>query len=336
MQGSRLNLFRSLDKEVSSYFTDHRAKKILEYAMVFLGSSPYNARALYSIMAHVDLTLGVWAPQGGMGSVVDGVRKLGESNGVTIRTGEPVRKIDGHNGSAAHVITDTDAYPVDAVLSGADYAHVEAELLDPSHRSYPLDHWQKRVIAPSMFLIYLGLNKKVDELIHHNFYFADGWDAHFDSIFDSPRWPENPSYYIHCPSRTDETSAPEGHETVFILVPVAPGLDDSDEQRQQFTEQIIDHFEKLIGMKLRDSIVVQRVFSHRDFKRDYNSYQGTALGLSHTLFQTAVFRPSHRSRKMKNLYYTGQYTHPGIGVPMAFIGSEIVAKEMEECFNGDR
>jgi len=336
VQGSRLKLFRSLDKEVSSYFTDHRAKKILEYAMVFLGSSPYNARAIYSIMAHIDLTLGVWAPLGGMGSVIEAVRKLGEYNGVVIHTEEPVKKIEQRDDGTTHVITNTAKYPADVVLSGADYVHVETDLLDGPCKSYPSRYWQKKVIAPSMFLIYLGINKRIGALTHHNFYFATKWDEHFTSIFDSPCWPVNPSYYVHCPSKTEDTLAPTGCETVLILVPVAPGLDDNDERRQLFTEQIIGHFEKLIGTGIRDSITVQRVFSHRDFISDYNSYQGTALGLSHTLLQTAVFRPSHRSNKMKNLFYTGQYTHPGIGVPMAFIASEIVAGEIKESINGYR
>ena len=336
LQGSRLKLFRTLDKEVSSYFSDHRAKKILEYAVVFLGNSPYNARAIYSIMAHIDLNLGVWAPRGGMGSVVEGISKLGKDNGVIIQTGEQVRKIKGEKGNVTHVVTDMTDYPADMVLSGADYNHVETELLAPSHQSYPQNYWQKKVIAPSMFLIYLGLNRRIDALLHHNFYFAHKWDKHFDSIFKSPRWPENPSYYIYCPSKTDDTLAPDGNETVMLLVPVAPGLDDNDEQRQRFAEQIIDHFEKLIGARISDSIVVQRIFSHQDFKSNYNSYMGTALGLSHTLRQTAVFRPSHRSRKLKNLFFTGQYTHPGIGVPMAFIASEIVAGEIRRCFDVGR
>ncbi|MDY6893742.1 MAG: phytoene desaturase family protein [Chloroflexota bacterium] len=326
--GARMNLFRSLDREVSSYFTDDRAKKILEYAMVFLGSSPFNARALYSIMAHVDLNLGVWYPGGGMGSVVDGVRMLAESRGVMIRTGEQVRKLSGDNGTLTYIVTEAGEYPADVVVASADYPHVETELLERSQQSYPLDYWRKRVVAPSMFLIFLGLTKKVEALTHHNLYLANRWEEHFASIFDNPDWPKNPSYYIHCPSQLDKTLAPEGHEIVVIGVPVAPGLDDSDSQRQEFAEQAIKHLEKLIGTELRDSIVVQRIFSHRDFKNEYNLYRGTAFGLSHTLLQTAVFRPSYRSRKIKNLYFTGQYTHPGIGVPMSFISSQVVAEKI--------
>jgi phytoene desaturase len=288
IDGTRLNIFRSLDGHVSTYFSDHRAKKLLEYSMVFLGSSPWNARALYSIMSHVDMKLGVWYPNGGMGSVVAALRKLGESLGVTIRTGEHVRRLEARDGVVERVVTDSGEYTGDIILVGTDYAHAEMELLAPPYQSYPASYWRKKVIAPSMFMVYLGLSKRVDALCHHNLYFADRWQDHFASIFDRPAWPEHPCYYVHCPSKTDDTVAPEGHETVLISVPVAPGLDDGDGRREQFAEKIVAHLERLIGEHIRDSIVVRRVYSHRDFKRDCNAYEGTAMGLAHTLSQTAL------------------------------------------------
>ncbi|MDY6907261.1 MAG: phytoene desaturase family protein [Chloroflexota bacterium] len=328
IDGTRLNILKSLDGHVSSYFSDHRAKKLLEYSMVFLGSSPWNARALYAIMSHVDIKLGVWYPHGGMGSVVAGLQRLAESHGVAIRTGEPVRRLEARDGRVERVVTDRGEYTADVVLVGADYAHAETELLAPPYQSYPASYWRKRVIAPSMFMVYLGLTKKVDALCHHNLYFAHQWQEHFASIFDRPAWPQHPSYYVHCPSRTDDAVAPWGHENVLISVPVAPGLDDGDGRREQFADQVLAHLEGLVGERIRDSIAVKRIYSHRDFKRDYHAYGGTAMGLAHTLSQTALFRPSHRSRKARNLFYTGQYTHPGIGVPMAFIAAEIVAEEV--------
>jgi phytoene desaturase len=201
---------------------------------------------------------------------------------------------------------------------------VESALLEPEHRSYSQRYWESRVVAPTMFIIYLGLSKKLRSVTHHNLYFSRPWDDHFDAIFVRPRWPEKPSYYVSCASYDDPAVAPEGHENVFFLVPVAPGLEDSDELRERYAEKVLDHFESLTGETIRDSILIRRLYSHRDFSGDYNAFRGTALGLSHTLSQTAVFRPSQRSKKVKNLYYCGQYTHPGVGVPMALISAQVI------------
>ena len=332
LDGMRLSIFRNLDGLVSQQFSDHRAKKIIEYPMVFLGNSPWNAPALYSILSHVDLNLGAWYPYGGMGSVVDSLRQLGEGLGVQIETSKHVQKIETENGMVRRVVTSDDEYKCDVLLMNADYPYVEMELLEPVYRSYTAKYWENKVYAPSMFIVYLGLNKKIDALAHHNFYFADPWKDHFTSIFDTPSWPENPSYYVHCPTKTDTTVAPADHENVFILVPVATGLDDSDYRRQQFCERTVHHLERLTGEDIRDSVVVKKIFSHRDYEESYHAYQGTSSGLANTLLQTAFFRPAYRSRKVKNLYYTGHYTHPGVGVPMAFISSKIVSDRINrEC-----
>jgi len=328
VHGVQLKVFRSLDGLVKKHFSDHHAKKILEYPMVFLGNSPWNAPALYSIMSHVDLNQGVWYPHGGMGSVVDALRQLGQSQGVQIETSKNVTKLVIRNGKVERVVTSDDEYASDIVLMNADYAFAERELLAPAYQSFDDRYWKKKVFAPSMFMIYLGLNKKLNALSHHNFHFAHQWEKHFATIFNTPSWPDNPSYYVHCPTKTDSTVAPEDQENMFILIPVAIGLNDSEAQRNKFSERIMNHLERLIGEDIRDSVVLQRIFSHRDYEKAYHAYQGTSSGLAHTLLQTAVFRPSCRSRKVKNLYYTGHYTHPGIGVPMAFISSRLVSERI--------
>jgi len=328
IEGARLNVFSSLDRFVRKYFTDRRARQILQYAMVFLGSSPSNAPALYSIMSHIDLNLGVWFPRGGMGELVSGVVRLAREMGVKIKPGVEVKEIEVKQGRVAGVTTENGNYPCDAALINADYAHAELELLEAPYRSYPAAYWKKRVLAPAMFIVYLGLRKKLSSLAHHNLYFSDPWEAHFDAIFRKPSWPEDPSYYVSCASFDDPAVAPEGQENIFFLVPVASGLEDSDEVRNAYAEKIIDHFEKLTGETIRDAVIVRRIYSQRDFSRDYNAYRGTALGIAHTLFQTAVFRPAGKSKKVSNLYYSGQYTHPGIGVPMTFISSEVTAARM--------
>lgn len=327
-EGSRLNVFQSLDGFVERYFKDHRAKQILEYAMVFLGSSPSNAPALYSIMSHVDLNLGVFYPQGGMGVVAKAMQRLAESFGARFHFSKPAEAFRVEDNQVVAVESGEESFPADTVLVNADYAFAERSLIPPEYRTYADGYWDKRVVAPSMYVIFLGLDTKVPKLAHHSLYFEKDWTEHFDQIFVRPTWPEKPCYYVSCPSKTDPSVAPADGENLFILVPVAAGLDDSDKVREAYFEQVLTHLESVVEQPLRQHIRVRRIFSHRDFREDYNALEGTALGLAHTLRQTAIFRPRHRSKKLHNLYYSGQYTHPGVGVPMAIISSEVVAKEI--------
>jgi phytoene desaturase len=313
---------------VGKYFSDHRLKKILEYTTVFLGGAPGNMPALYSILAHVDLELGVWYPEGGMGSLVGGFVEICRSQGVEMEFNREVKRIVVRDGKAAGVECHDGFVEADIVVADADYHHVETVLLEGEYRSYTDRYWKKRVMAPCTYLIYLGLDKKVDGLLHHNLFLEKEWDDHFRAIYNEPSWPENPAYYVCSPSRSDKTVAPEGCENLFVLVPVALGLEDTDELRESYFEKLISHMETTLGENLRDSIVVKRIYTHRDFKSDYHAFRGTALGLAHTLRQTAILRLKHRSKKVKNLYFTGHYTHPGVGVPMVAISGEIVAQEI--------
>ena len=332
--GMKLHLFSRLDNYVRRYFKDHRARKILEYATVFLGSSPRNTPALYSLMSHVDLRLGVWFPAGGMGAVALGMARLAEESGVQIVTGREVSRMVSQEGRIIAVETtatggasrEITSFPADVVLSTADYQWTEGHLLNRQQRSYSSRYWKRRVVAPSMFLVYLGMNKAIPELAHHNLYFSREWDNHFDTIFNRPAWPENPCWYMSRITATDGAMAPRGRENIFILVPVAPNLNDSDERRNEYLDFVLDHIRGSAGIDLSTGRDICRIFSHQNFFRDYHAYKGTALGLSHTLFQTAVFRPGRRSRKLSNLYYAGQYTHPGVGVPMVLIAAELAVR----------
>jgi phytoene desaturase len=283
---------------------------------------------MYALMSHVDFNLGVWYPMGGMGETSLAFHKLSEELGVKFRFGEEVRKVIVEKGIVKGVETGKGRIDADLVIMNADYPHAEMELLEKKSRTYDEKYWKKKAIAPSCVLMYLGIDKKIDNLEHHNLYLSDSWDEHFSSIFDKHEWPDNPSYYVCCPSKTDPSVAPEGKENLFFLVPVAPGLEDTDQVRERYYKTTLKHLEGLIGEKIMDHVVSKRIVTHRDFSSLYNAYKGTALGLAHTLKQTAVFRPGHRSKKVKNLYYTGQYTHPGIGVPMVIISSQILSKEI--------
>lgn len=323
--GLKLNMFTNLDRYAKKFLHDHRSRKIVEFNTVFLGSSPYSVPALYSLMSYVDLELGVYYPKGGIYELPKALFRLCKEEGVKFQFGTEVRKIIFENRRARGVETSEGTIEADAVLSSADYHHTDTELLDVRHRNYSSAYWNSRVMGPSSFLLYLGLNKTLPGLVHHSFYLADKWEEHFDTIFHTKTWPDNPCYYLCCPSKTDPSAAPEGKETLFVLVPLAPGLDDTDELRRKFSDKIIRHIEGVIGTSIRDAVETSYIYSHRDFSGINNLYQGTALGLAHTLPQTAFLRPSHKSRRAKNLYFSGHYTQPGIGMPMVLIGAHLVS-----------
>jgi phytoene desaturase len=327
-EGARLRVFRSLDSHVRRYFSSDRARKVLEYSMVFLGGAPNNTPALYNIMSHVDLNLGVWYPMGGMGAVVASMQRLAHKEGVRFQFGTPVRRIRVSGGRVSGVETDDGLLPADIVVANADYHHVETMLLAPDERQYGDSYWRSRVIAPSAFLVYLGLDTRLDRLAHHNLFLQHDWQRHFNSIFKQPEWPDQPSYYVCAPSKTDPGVAPEGGENLFVLVPVAAGLEDTVAARDALEGLVLADLEQHLGRPVGPHTVVSRTFAHRDFESRYNAYKGTALGLAHTLRQTAVFRPRQKSSKVGGLYFSGHYTHPGVGVPMTLISSELVAEEI--------
>jgi phytoene desaturase len=328
-EGTKLHILESIDTFAKRYFSDKRIRQILEYTMVFLGGSPHNTPALYAIMSHVDFNLGVWYPQGGMGEVVKALVNLAQAHGAHIVCNQQVQHIEVEkNMFASRVITDNETYDCDIVVVNADYHHAETALLDRQYISYDERYWRQRTMGPSAYLLYLGFDHSINGLLHHNLYLEPTWENHFNTIFRSHTWPREFSYYVSCPSKTDKSVAPAGSENVFVLIPVAPGLEDTEEIREHYCTKVFDHLEQLLNRSLRDHIVVKRMYAHRDFINDYNAYKGTALGMSHTLQQTAIFRPSHKSKKVKNLFYTGNYTHPGVGVPMVIISAQIVCERI--------
>lgn len=334
LKGYKMNILENLQHYVNKKFESDEARKILEYAIGFLGGAPANTPSFYHLMSHVDLTMGVFYPQGGMRKVVDSIYKLAQSYGVNFQFNEPVEMLDIHDHNVKRVITSKADYDVDLVIVNVDYAHSELNFLTNDNRTYNAKYWDSRVMAPSAMVVYVGVDHTIDKLVHHNLFLDDDWEHGFDTIFDSKKaaWPENPSYYVNVPSRTDSSAAPQGSDTLFILIPLAPGLEDNSKLRENFYNKIMDDLESKIDENIRDHTVVKRIFALDDFKSRYNAYKGTALGLSHTLRQSALWRPAHKSKKVKNLYYSGHYTHPGIGVPMTLISSQIVAGELSGKF----
>ncbi|MCF7799048.1 phytoene desaturase [Candidatus Woesearchaeota archaeon] len=331
--GLRMRLFASLDKYASRYFSNDRLKKILEYTVVFLGGDPKNTPALYSLMSHVDFNLGVWYPKGGMNALAVALYDLAQELGVTFAFNTSAQHILVEEGKAKGVKTPKKIYKADIVVCNADYHHVEQQLLKPKYQSYTDKYWKSRTVAPSGFVMYLGLNKKIKGLEHHMLFLEEDWQEHFREIFEKPAWPQHPSFYVCCPSKTDKTVAPKGKENIFVLVPVAAGLEDDETKREAYADMILSRMEDVTGEQIKKHIIVQRLFAHNDFIKDYNAFQGTALGLAHTLRQTALFRPRMQNKKVKNLWFVGQYTHPGIGVPMVIIAAEILAQEVAKRGN---
>ncbi|GAB7019831.1 phytoene desaturase family protein [Halostagnicola bangensis] len=348
-QARGLSLLGTMQGHVEEYFDHPKLQQIMQYTLVFLGGSPNNTPALYNLMSHVDFNLGVWYPENGLGGVMDGLVELGRELGVTYETNRPVTAIKGRRGAflveaepqgtESNSVAETleadgtpGTFEADLVVSNADYAHTERELLTAEQRGYDADYWASRTYAPSAFLLYLGVEGDIDELAHHTLVLPTDWDQHFEQIFDDPAWPDDPAYYCCVPSETDDDVAPDGHSALFVLVPIAPGLEDTPERRDQYREQVLEDIAANTGEELRDRIVLEERFSVEDFADRYNSYRGTALGMAHTLRQTALFRPPHRSKAVDGLYFTGSYTTPGIGVPMCLISGELTAEAVLEDY----
>jgi phytoene desaturase len=322
----RLDVFTSMKKHVRKYFSHPSILRLLEFPVLFLGALPENTPALYSLMNYADMVGGTWYPHGGMYKIVEGMHRLASELGVRFLFNEKVRQIVIREGAAHKLITDSGEWEAEVVISGADYHFTERHLLPASYRSYPEAYWEKRVMAPSCLLYYVGLNKRIKDLRHHSLFFDVPFGQHAREIYSDPRWPSDPLFYVSAPSVTDETVAPAGGENLFFLVPVAAGLGgDSEEVREKYFSAIVERMERLTGQSISDAIVYKKSFGHSDFVNEYNSYKGNAYGLANTLWQTAVLKPSCRSKKIKNLFYTGQLTVPGPGVPPSLISGEVVA-----------
>jgi phytoene desaturase len=332
----RLHMFRSFARYVRKYFSHPKLISLLEFPVLFLGAKPEDTPALYSLMNYADMQLGTWYPQGGMHTIVAGMVQLAEEEGVRFRYQAAVASIAVSGGSAREVIlADGTRIAADVVVGGADYHHIEQELLPPAARVYSEAYWQKRVMAPSCLLWYVGIDKRLSGLEHHNLFFDTDFSQHAAEIYDRPQWPKNPLFYACMPSKTDATVAPAGMENLFLLIPVAPGLgagEDDTAQRQRYFDQIMDRLEAHTGQSIRPHIVLQRSYAQQDFVDDYSAFRGNAYGLANTLRQTAVLKPQMKSSKVANLYYTGQLTVPGPGVPPSLISGRVVAAEIAKDF----
>ncbi|MGJ8761184.1 MAG: phytoene desaturase family protein [Polaribacter sp.] len=318
--------FSTIRKQVRKDIKSEKLIKILEFPVLFLGAKPNNTPAFYNFMNYADFGLGTWHPRGGMYTVIEGMVSLAKSLGVTFKTNANVEKIiTDTSKNVTGLLVNGKEIKTDLVLSGADYHHTET-LLDKNVRQYSESYWEKKTFAPSSLLFYVGFDKKIENVSHHTLFFDTDFDAHAKEIYDKPQWPTDPLFYANFTSITDKTSAPEGKEAGFFLIPLAPGIEDTDELREEYFHKIMDRFEKLTGQEVKKHVLFKKSFCVNDFKSEYNSYKGNAYGMANTLLQTAFLRPKIKSSKIKNLYFTGQLTVPGPGVPPALISGKIASE----------
>ncbi len=337
----KLDVFTSMKKHVRKYFQHPKLIQLIEFPVLFLGALPADIPALYSLMNYADIKLGTWYPDGGMFRIAQAMHDLAKEQGVQFVFNANVEKITIENGRAKQVIAtvekdeQTTSLVIDAevVIGAADYHFIETKLLPPAYQSYSAAYWDKRVMAPSCLLFYVGLNKKLTNITHHTLFFDVDFDVHGAEIYQHPQWPTEPLFYVSATSVSDESVAPDGNENLFFLIPLAAGLEgDTESIRDRYFDQMLTRFEHKIGESVRESIVYKRSYAVSDFKNDYNAFKGNAYGLANTLLQTAHLKPSLKSKKVDNLYYVGQLTVPGPGVPPSLISGEVVSKEILKVY----
>lgn len=326
----KLDLLTNFRRYVSKYFKNPKLQALMEFPVIFLGASPKNIPALYSLMNYGGYVLGTHYPMGGFYSLVSAMKKVAESQGVHFHFNHSIEKIHVENNRAVSIEVNGKNLEFDSIIASSDYHHTES-LLDEQYKNYNEDYWKNRTFAPSSLIFYLGIKDRIPNLTHHTLFFENDLDEHIDCIYGEKKWPEKPLFYACCPSKTDASTAPENCENLFLLMPVATGINDDESIREHYLKEILGRIEKQTGAKnLYEKIDYKKSYCVSDFIQDYNAYGGNAYGLANTLNQTAVLKPKIRNKKVHNLFYTGQLTVPGPGVPPAIISGRIVAKEVNK------
>lgn len=316
--------FKTISQQVRKRFKNPKLVSTLEFPVLFLGAKPSKTPSFYNFMNFADFGLGTWHPKGGMYEIIKAMKSVAEDLGVIVHTNSPASEILVSEGEVMGIRSNGNNHLAEYVVSGADYHHSET-LLDKKYRQYSEEYWAKKTYAPSSLLFYIGFDKKLNNIEHHNLFFDTDFEQHAQEIYDNPQWPSNPLFYANFPSVTDASMAPEGMETGFFLVPIAPGLEDTPQLRDQYFDIVMDRFENLTHQSVKNSVIFRESFCVNDFVEQYNSYKGNAYGMANTLRQTAFLRPNLKSSKVKNLFFTGQLTVPGPGVPPSLISGKLVA-----------
>lgn len=329
----KLQVFTSFSSHVKKYFKDPRLIALMEFPVLFLGAMPEDTPALYSLMNYAGLRLGTWYPKGGFGKVIQAMKDVAEKQGAKFHTDTAVTALNIEGKHIVNLTSTKGTKDYDGVIAAADYHHVEEKLLDQAYRNYTEKYWDNRVLAPSCLIFYLGVKTKINRLNHHTLFFDEDLKQHSQEIYKDPQWPAKPLFYVCCPSITDPSVAPAGHENLFILMPLAPNLEDPEAIREEYFNLIMDRLEAYTRSPIREQLDYKKSYCVSDFIADYNSYKGNAYGLANTLMQTATLKPSLKNKKIDNLFYAGQLTVPGPGVPPSIISGNIAAQQLIKHLN---
>ncbi|BAV07477.1 phytoene desaturase [Filimonas lacunae] len=322
----KLDLLTSFRKHVRRFFSEPKLIALMEFPVLFLGAMPEDIPALYSLMNYGGLKLGTWYPLGGFIKIIDAMAAIARQQGVTFHVNATVEKVNVQNNRAVSVTVNSREIPFDAIIASSDYHHTEQQLLEKPYRNYDEAYWEKKTFAPSCLIYYVGVKERVPGLTHHTLFFENDLQLHANEIYKDKKWPTQPLFYVCCPSKTDKMVAPANHENLFLLMPIATGIEDREAIREKYFLQMLQRIEKHTGARdLLQKIDYKKSYCIYDFTHDYNAYKGNAYGLANTLRQTAVLKPAIRNKKIKNLYYTGQLTVPGPGVPPSLISGKIAA-----------
>jgi phytoene desaturase len=330
----RMDMLQSFRSHARNYFTNEQLLRIIEFPVLFLGATADKIPAMYSMMNYADMKLGTWYPNGGMVRLADAFTRLALETGVKLRLNTEVEKLEVTMNKVSGAYTSKGFIAADIVVSGADYHHTDMQLLPEDKSNYSEKYWNKRTMAPSCLIYYIGVKRKIPRLQHHNLFFEHDLQQHAEAIYNKPSWPSHPLFYLCCPSKTDSTVAPAGMENLFYLIPTAPGLQDTPEIRERYMEQVLADTAAFCGDDFKSDIIYSRSYAHSDFISDYHAYKGNAYGLANTLAQTAFLKPSIRHKKINNLFFTGQLTVPGPGVPPAILSGELVANHISSLKSG--
>jgi phytoene desaturase len=325
----KLQMFTSIAKQVRTLFKNEKLRSLLEFPVLFLGAKPEDTPALYSLMNYADLSLGTWYPKGGMHEIVKAFVSIAENNGVKFMLNSEVTKVNISNNTIESISVNDNNYKFDQIIATCDYHHFEQEILETRYQDYSSKYWNQRTMAPSSLLYYIGIDTKLPSNVdHHSLFFDTSFDVHANEIYKNPKWPSDPLFYMCCPSKSDPTVAPDGCENIFLLMPLAPGLHDTEEQREKYFKLMTERIKERVGLDITEHIIYKKSFAMKDFEKEYNSFKGNAYGLANTLMQTAFLKPKMRSKKIKNLLYAGQLTTPGPGVPPSIISGQVAALEI--------
>ncbi len=326
----KLHMLKSFHSYVASKFRDSRLRRLLEFPVLFLGAHPRNIPALYSMMNYADMILGTWYPMGGMHEIVRAMEQVCREQGVRFLHNTTVEGFEIEDGRVQQIKSSGGLLDADVVVASADYHHIDQQLLPAAYRSYTAEYWSSRTLAPSSFVYYVGLKRTLPNLLHHNLFFDRDFERHAEEIYETPQLPSSPLFYLCVPSKTDPSVAPQGCENLFFLIPTAPGVMDTEADRELYFQQLLKRVEERCGVSIAEHVVYRRDYACSNFIEDYNSFKGNAYGLANTLRQTAVLKPSIQSKKLKNLYFTGQLTVPGPGVPPSLVSGHVVAREIQK------